>query len=340
MAAARIGAALVLSGVLTVAFVVPVFRRIDLYPVPYLLHPSLRSWSLGIAFLVPLIDALLVWLWGAWALSRLFQWAGWRVTRGPAQAGVRRRRFSRAAPWLLVVVSIPPAVLAAMSFRSDVPTAFGATYRQACSGCHSERRALSYLRSREAWVLTIERHRRFAPGSFTDAEAAAALAYLTEMRSATGGDLFRLKCLVCHAEGAIRTPRDPAEWARIIDRTARFNPFQLSPMEGRELLDYIGTSPLAGPPPAADDAGAAQKQLFETACAQCHTLDVALLPGIEDASWPAILARMAAKAPAVISEDEARSLAPWILAMRRDPDRFRHLVPHNSPAPFFGGNSQ
>lgn len=322
--------ALAISGALTVAFVVPLFRRIDLFPVPYLMHPALRTSALAIGFVLPLVDAALVWLWGAWAVSRILRRieARWWEERAPA-----RRRFSRAAPWLLVVVTIPPAVLAAISARDDVPTGFGAAYRDACSGCHSDRRALSYLRSPEAWKLTIERHRRFAGARLSEAQAAAALAYLTEKRSASGAELFRFKCLGCHEEATIRAPRPPAEWARIIERTARFNPFQLSPMEARELLAYIEASSLAGP--AAATPAADRQRMFETACGQCHTLDVALLSGIDDAAWPAILVRMADKAPAVISEDDARGLAPWILAARRDPDAFRHRVPHNSGTPFF-----
>jgi mono/diheme cytochrome c family protein len=221
-----------------------------------------------------------------------------------------------------------------MALPTQVRTDFGASFRGACGGCHPAERALAFRRSPEAWALTIERHRHFAPDHFDDAGVEAALDYLTAARSLSGADLFRVKCLACHREGTIDGTRSAGDWERIVDRISRYHPFFISPMEKRDVTDYLLSGRLTQST-ASSEAESARRSLFADGCGRCHTLDIILTEGISDDAWPDILERMAGKVPGLMDKDKAVALADWIIRWRRNPDAFAQNFPHHRPDLFF-----
>ncbi len=327
------------SAAITILVVMPIVLRIDLVPVRVLAHPALASDAMTLSYLVPVFDAVLAWLWGTWALERVARmWMRRRASgsRSEQSAVVPSGRFARATFALLALVTVVPAVLAAMALPPDITSGFGAEYRSACGSCHPSERALAFLRSREAWELTVQRHRHYAPDRFDDESVRAALEYLVAKRSLSGTDLFRVKCLVCHRESAIREARPAVEWQRIVDRISRFHPFFISPMEKSELSEHLSSGTLAKAVDWSPDESS-RRELLEEGCARCHTLGVILSEGIEDEAWPEILERMAGKAPSLMREDEARELADWIVEWRGDPEGFASSFPHHRPDLFFEG---
>jgi hypothetical protein len=325
------------SAVFTILVVVPIFLRIDLIPVRVLAHPAFSANAMTLSYVVPLFDAVLVWLWATWALWRVGGW--WARRRAAKAAGepapVRRSGWiARAAFYALALVTVIPVLLGAMTLPTDVQAGFGVSYRRACGSCHPAERALSFLRSPEAWALTIERHRYYAPERFDDADVEAALDYLVAKRSLSGADLFRVKCLSCHREGAIHEARSPVDWERIVDRLSRYNPFYISPMEKRDLVDYLVSGWLTRKVHR-DEEELSRRTVFEEGCGRCHTLGVILTEGIADEAWPGILERMANKVPGLMHEEEARALADWIIAWREDPEAFARAFPHHGAELFF-----
>jgi len=180
----------------------------------------------------------------------------------------------------------------------------------------------------------------YAQGRLSDGQAESALQYLVLLRSWSPDKLFKIKCLACHGNAFRRTLRSEDDWQRIINRISRFNGFFLTRMQAESILEHIRTSPLLDPSEqpstGAGDPQDAMRVLYETRCVQCHTLDIILLPQIPDSAWVDILIRMGEKSPWLISAQEALEMEPWILSMRRDPNRFRHEVPHQTRSLFFG----
>jgi len=131
--------------------------------------------------------------------------------------------------------------------------------------------------------------------------------------------------------------RTEQEWARLIDRISRFNPFFLTGMHAESVRFYLAGTKLVEPAPRAGaDADRERRALYETRCGTCHTLDVILAPTLNDADWPALLRRMDAKAPGLAAGRPSAELADWIRNARANPDRFRAEAPHQSRSIFLG----
>jgi len=336
----RRAVAALVAAAATVFFIYPLFRKTDLYPVKYLpawfyFFKQQNLPALVLNYLLPVFDAALAFFWLAWGGSALFARAR-RWFLGGRSKRIKKpwpRRFALAWKTALVLLSLPPAALFAVAFFHEASGGFSRAYTNACSECHLARRPLAFVRSRPAWAATVERMRAKNPAGLTEKQARAALEYLEHTRSWTGRELFLIKCRYCHDPPRAGTPRSADDWRRVLDRLSRFNSFFLTEIQADEVLDYLRNSPLtSSESPEADES----RVFFEQTCVACHSLDVVLDPELPEGEWGDLLARMAQKAPGVLDPEKAAGLEDWIRAMRGDPERFGHLVPHNSRSIFFG----
>ena len=344
----RRGVSLLISGCLTVAIFFPVASRLDLFPanIVYagLFFKFHQMALLPVSVLLPYLFSFLFFYWTCRGCSAL--WC--RIAAGsgrPAgvekpsgkRKGVVRRSVGFLARGAVLLATVLALLSAGWAGYNHASTGEAGTFNRVCSQCHPARRALSRIRSNQAWQLKIERMREKAPDRISPEEGHAAHAYLLSVRSWTDRQLFEIKCGVCHRDPLRHGARSRDEWRRIVTRAARFNPFFLSPMHVESILAYLDTTDRVLPAPGGVEAPEKRAQaLFETRCVQCHTLDVVLLPGLDGADWESILRRMDGKAPGLVKGADSTVMAPWIRSMREDPDRFRHAVPHHTRELFRG----
>ncbi len=338
----------IIASILSFAYILPALQTVDLFPINTF-HAGFffkrsQNTLLLLHALLPYFNAFLAFLWFFWLFARIPIWflgSGGHGQRRSGRSLVSYRTLRLLLMGALLVITLPSVIL--LAWR--VPALLEArghqrAFRSTCSMCHSAQRPLHFIRSQQAWAITIDRMKTYAGDRMSTEQAEAALAYLVLLRSASPETLFRIKCLACHDDAFTRTTRTPDDWARLVDRLARFNGFYLTQMQAESILEHIRAVPLMWGPetlsPGLDDTA---RVLYESRCVHCHTLDIILLPGIADEDWGLLLARMSEKAPWLATVQEARGLEPWIVRMRQDPDRFRHEVPHQSSELFWGKSS-
>jgi len=67
---------------------------------------------------------------------------------------------------------------------------------------------------------------------------------------------------------------------------------------------------------------------FEEKCGTCHLLGIVTEYAPSPDVWKPILRRMGTKSPGFLSEEEALSIEPYILSLKRD--RFSEEFPHST----------
>jgi len=336
---------LIIATVLSTEIILPALQTVDLFPIntfhaTFFFKTSQKTLSLPYAFL-PYFNTFLAFLWLFWFFAQIPVWilgSGGQGRGTPGRALFRSRKLGFLLLGALILFTVPSVILFALTIPSlHGSREYAQDFRSTCSRCHSEKRPLHFVRSHQAWALTVDRMKSYAGDRMSEAQAEAALAYLVLLRSASPERLFRIKCLACHDDAFKRTPRAADDWERLVDRLARFNGFYLTQMQTESVLAYIQAAfPMDEPERLSPGSDRAARVLYETRCVHCHTLDIILLPGIANDDWGPLLARMSEKAPWLATVQESRGLEPWIIRMRQDPDRFRHEVPHQS-RDLFGG---
>ena len=109
-----------------------------------------------------------------------------------------------------------------------------------------------------------------------------------------GRDLVATACSQCHSLGVIMAGRDgPVGWKRHVYNMV-LRGAQLTPREADTVIQYLIANfgpgaPAAAPVPLPSGAG---KELVETRCAVCHTLERVTIVKREKRDWENIVANM------------------------------------------------
>jgi len=283
---------------------------------------------------------MLFFLWTYWGISCIYaivekKYSGRRTAHGVGSLfRVRLSRFVK--PLLLILITIPSAKMFLVTYYHEYKGGFRGDYIDACSTCHSATIARSRIKPTQAWARTVERMAKKDADIVTPEKAQSVHQYLEATRSFSGDQLFQIKCLKCHDDQITRTPRTSDEWRKLVNRISQFDSFYFGRMQVENILEYIeGTSMVMEGRDSTEDPRENAIRLYEERCVKCHTLDIILLPELSKADWDAILQRMSAKAPKLISVEEATSLKLYVAEWRNDFKAFRHRIPHQSRDLFF-----
>jgi mono/diheme cytochrome c family protein len=135
--------------------------------------------------------------------------------------------------------------------------------------------------------------------AFASAGKAAPMASAqdSEAADAAGKALVSGVCASCHAADLITSKQAPrTEWKDIVDRMKGYGT-NLDDKQYATLLDYLEKH--HGPKQAADPG----KALLETACSNCHDLDLVSNRTGTQAEWQEVVERMNGRGAGVADKD-------------------------------------
>jgi mono/diheme cytochrome c family protein len=130
-----------------------------------------------------------------------------------------------------------------------------------------------------------------------------------------GRDLVATACSQCHSLGVILAGRDgPVGWKRHVYNMV-LRGAQLTPREADTVIAYLVThfgpgAPAAAPAPLPAGAG---RELVETRCAVCHTLERVTIIKRGKRDWETIVANMYERW-GVTAPDEAQTISAYLAA--------------------------
>jgi cytochrome c5 len=152
--------------------------------------------------------------------------------------------------------------------------------------------------------------------------ACALLAAGTPLRAQTaalpqgeGRDLVATACSQCHSLSVIMAGRDgPVGWRRhvynMVLRGAQLAPREADTVIGYLIANFGPGAPVAAPVPLPGGAG---KELVETRCAVCHTLERITIVKRDKRDWETIVANMYERW-GVTAPEEAQAINAYLVA--------------------------
>jgi mono/diheme cytochrome c family protein len=160
-------------------------------------------------------------------------------------------------------------------------------------------------------------------GRFVGVVAALLLAGIAPLRAqpasvlpaGEGRDLAATACSQCHSLAVIAAGRDgPVGWKRHVYNMV-LRGAQLTPREADTVIQYLVTNfgpsaPAAGPVTLPDGSG---KELVETRCAVCHTLERVTAVMRHTRDWETIVADMYERW-GVSAPDEVQAIENYLVA--------------------------
>jgi mono/diheme cytochrome c family protein len=130
-----------------------------------------------------------------------------------------------------------------------------------------------------------------------------------------GRDLVAAACSQCHSLAPLTAVRDgPAGWKRHVYNMV-LRGAQLTPREADIVIQYLVTNFGPGAPAATTVAlpSGPGKELVETRCAVCHTLERVTVVKRQKGDWDHIVSRMYERW-GVSAPDEAQTIAAYLAA--------------------------
>ena len=129
--------------------------------------------------------------------------------------------------------------------------------------------------------------------------------------------LFDEKCNLCHsADRMFIEPLSAAEKRVVVTRMQERAPDWLSPREMEIILNYLDKGAPGAARPGESTSAYTPAELFRERCSNCHELERVYLhldKGETTAdSWMLLVARMRAKAPDLISDEEGEKILNYI----------------------------
>ncbi len=137
----------------------------------------------------------------------------------------------------------------------------------------------------------------------------------TALPQGDGRDLVATACSQCHALNVITAGRDgPVGWKHHVYNMV-LRGAQLTPREADTVIAYLTANfgpgvPAAGTVTLPNGPG---RELVETRCAVCHTLERVTIVKREKRDWEAIVARMYERW-GVSAPDEAQAISAYLVA--------------------------
>lgn len=224
--------------------------------------------------------------------------------------------------WLFVALFTTAAAFAAGQTAS-LPEGDGkAIVNGSCTSCHGLEPLVARKSTRAEWAEVVERMKTY--GTALDAKqtttvvdylaksfppagapAPAAASQDSAAADAAGKALVNGVCASCHAADLTTAKQIPrTEWKDIVDRMKGYGT-NLDDKQYNILLDYLEKN--HGPKQAASAAPAGGpdpgKALLDTACSNCHDLDLVSNRTGTQAEWQEVVERMNGRGANVAEKD-------------------------------------
>ena len=273
----------------------------------------------------------------AGALAALVGVGLWWSVRVRGRRGTARRVAASVALVLAGIAALPLLGLGAVHGSRTVPPSGLGLFANRCGECHVRTRALFFVKTPDEWERTVTRMREFEGADLDEAQADRVLGFLTGMRSFSDAWTYRTRCERCHLPGGLlagRDPRDPAEWAGIVEGFATTSPYYYRADVRAQIVRHLESN--ASEPGATlgldADTYARFRSVGET-CGLCHSLSRAAdryrSASIDEVE--AMVARMSARMHEPLDEGEQIGAARDYQELIADPARFGRLYPHDRP---------
>ena len=238
----------------------------------------------------------------------------------------------------VVLVSLEVLFFSLLIFRVAARPTGAITFFRTCDQCHGLNRPLNFNHTAAIWEITVDRMIRHAPVldmPFPVDKRNDIIGFLCAIRSYSDRRLMLSKCYLCHTPMRLfGHPRTRAEWALIVDRIQRKNPFHITPRQAEQIVAHLCRRKkwtLEDPPRDSESMRELDIRVrFQEKCATCHTMDIVLMPHIQVDDWESILRRMSGKSPEFISPEESLSFFPLIESYLGHSETFYHAFPHST----------
>jgi hypothetical protein len=284
---------------------------------------------------------------------------------------LRRRPVPRPPAWwrrvagaalLLVVLAvglaavIPGAGLIVHASRVLPVMGSAGTFERGCSGCHVPVAPLPYVKTPDEWRYHLEAtcfnrpepdadererlgvgyrglSRNYHRYEFGDEKKEEILSFLAGMRSYPDSWAFRTRCQRCHWVSYLAwEDRDPEDWQMIVDRVGRYSLLYFNRSVKRQIVQHLSAEHSGE---GSADAGPerVKERKAVRACTGCHFMSRNADANRDLAEGAAVdlVRRMSGMMTVPLSESDVIDVAEGYRALVRDPERMKHVVPHDRP---------
>ncbi|MDP7112864.1 MAG: hypothetical protein QGH45_12920 [Myxococcota bacterium] len=255
-------------------------------------------------------------------------------------APVRWRMWARRALTVTVVVAglvaAAPAGSVFVVHGGRIGTATGmGVFADTCGQCHVRSRPLFFVKTPAEWRTTLARMRSLEGAPLDEEEAEQVLAFLCGMRSFSDRWIFRTRCQRCHRGGTGSWGDRPVEdWARVVDRMARWSPHYYRPQIREQLVSHLERTRSAPDATLGLDGDTYRSfASLDAACSPCHSVarQASRVVGLSADERRELLQQMERKRPVPWSAAELETLAAAYDQLLADEALRTRVLPHDRP---------
>jgi len=219
---------------------------------------------------------------------------------------------------VLLTVFMVPALLA----QDELEVPGDGSFKERCGQCHNEDDPAGTASTE--WLTGVDR----PLVELTTEQKASVLRFLQhhgpdaveKVSVARDRALFEEKCNLCHSANRIFVETlTPGETRDVVARMQIRAPDWMSPREMEIILNYLDKGAPGAVRPGDAVAAFTPAELFRERCSNCHELErVYLFLDKGEAtpdSWALLVARMRAKAPDLINDEEGDKILSYIRSL-------------------------